>query len=362
MTRAATLYGSIVGLAIALGAIASSGRGATTSDPIADDVARWKRYLGEDTVSVGFVAQVKRSAAPALASADDALAKGRRAFALLRLGNVRANLEPGLYPATHAHPTFDELDAERAKLAPRFDAKAIATLAHPAETSALGRALAEASAMQAKETFDASDAYGRATEPLFGLYYLAQGVAYLDYADFAAKAGASLRPNGARAPKLRSLAPEIRTLRDEMLAAYKPPLSIDRHPEYIGASGATKEALEYDAAGLYEAALLRYLQAAVRFAPLRADRTPLDAATLAAKTEEWRKRLADAKVDHSIGTLFLEVAAGDADTARAGNAVVASAVVEDVLPRYIAALAPTAPTAAAKPPEVTVTLVRWPYT
>ena len=81
-----------------------------------------------------------------------------------------------------------------------------------------------------------------------------------------------------------------------------------------------------------------------------------------AKTEEWRRRLAAPGVDHSIGGLFLEVAASDADTARAGHAVVASAIAEDVMPRYFAALAPAPPAAAAKPPEVAVTLVRWPYT
>jgi hypothetical protein len=67
-------------------------------------------------------------------------------------------------------------------------------------------------------------------------------------------------------------------------------------------------------------------------------------------------------VDHSIGTLFLEVAASDADTAHAGGAVVASAIVEDVLPRYFAALGPAVAAAAPGRPEVAVTLVRWPYT
>ena len=358
MARTASTFALALGLAIAL---VSSGSRAT-NDPIADDIARWKRYLAEDTVSVGFAAQVKRASAPALASAEEGLAKGRRSFALLRLGNVRTNLEPGLHPATQAEPTDAELEKARAKLAPRFEPAAITTLSRPAGTSALGRALAQASAMQGRETFDASLVYGRATEPRFGLYYLAQGVSYLDYAEFAAKAGAPLRSADARAPKLRSLAPEIRALRAEMLAAYKPPLSIDRHPEYIGASSATKEALEYDAAGLNEAALLRLLQAAVRFAPLRHDLEPLDAATLARKTGEWRERLAEPGVDHSIGKLFLEVAAGDADTARTGDAAVASAVVVDVMPRYFAALAPAPPVAATRPPEVTVTLVRWPYT
>jgi hypothetical protein len=355
MTRTASVLA--LGLAIAVGSIAASRAG----DPIAGDVARWKRYLAADTVSVGLVAQAKAAVGPSLASAEQALAKGRPALALLRLGNVRTNLEPGLDPIVRSDANDRAVEAAHAKLAPRFAPAAITKLTRPAGTSALGRALAEASAMQGRETYDASLSYGRATEPLYGLYYLAQGVSYLDYAAFAAQAGASLSPAGTRAPRLRSIAPEIRALRGEMLAAYRPPLSIDRHTEYIGASSATKEALEYDAAGLPEAALLRYLQAAVRFAPLR-DRKPLDAAALEAQTNTWRTRIAEPGVDHSIGRLFLEVAAADADTARAGHAITASAVVEDVMPRYFAALEPAKAVAKAKPPEVTVTLVRWPYT
>lgn len=355
--------GTRFGLVLAFGALATcGGRAGVAADPIADDVARWKGWFAADTVTVGFVAQVKRSATTALTSAAEALGKGRRAFALLRLGNVRANLEPALYPATRANVSLEEVDAERARLAPRFDPAALQPLTRASGTSVLGLALAQASAMQARQTFDASPAYGQATEPLYGMYYLAQGVSYLDYAAFVARAGASLRSARQRAPKLRSLAREIHALRDEMLAAYRPPLSIDRHPEYIGASSATKEALEYDAAGLDEAALLRYLQAALRFAPLRASAASLPAPALAARMEAARRQLAEPGVDHSLGTLFLEVAASDADTASAGHAAIASAVVQGVLPRYFSALGPASATDAAKTPEVTVTLVRWPYT
>ena len=353
MVVAMIRYGVLLGLAAV--ALVSAGK-----DPIADDIARWKHALAADTVTVGLMAQVKQSGAPPVDVAAEALHKNRRAFALLRLGNARTTLEPGFQ--LPANPTVDDFNAARARLAPRFDAKAIAALAGAKETSAFGRALAQSSAMQGKETFDASFNYGEATEPLFGLYYLHQGAAYLDYAAFAAEAGKTLPGAGAKAPALRSLAPEIRKLRDEMLAVYRPPLSIDRHPEFIGASSATKEAMEYDRAGYREAALLRYLQAAVRFAPLRPDARALSGEALAAKMEAARKQLADPKVDHSIGTLFLEVAGSDADTARAGHAFFASAVVEDVLPRYFAALQPSASAATDTPPEVTVTLVRWPYT
>lgn len=356
MARRALFFGLLLLTGLA------TGRAAEVNDPIAADVARWKRYFAEDTVTVGLLSQAKRSAALAFTGADEALAKGRRGLALLRLGNVRTGLEPALHTATHADVTLEEVDAARAKLAFRFDSAAQKTLTQPTGTSALGVALAQASAMQAREVYDAGPVYGQATQPVFGMYYLAQSVAFLDYAAFAARAGTPLRSSGARTPKLRSFATEIRALRDEMLAAYKPPLSLDRHPEYIAASSATKEALEYDAAGLREAALLRYLQAALRFAPLRDSGGSLEAAALATKMEATRKRLAEKGVDHSIGTLFLEIAASDVDTASAGHATIASAIVEDILPRYFAALGPAPVPAASRPPEVMVTLVRWPYT
>src|SRR5262245_3152134 len=47
MTRSGPLFA----LTLAVAALASQAPG---SDPIADDVARWKRYLAQDTVTVGF--------------------------------------------------------------------------------------------------------------------------------------------------------------------------------------------------------------------------------------------------------------------------------------------------------------------
>ncbi len=356
---------ALVALAFVLASAHAPRAARAAGDPIADDLAHWRAYLAADTVTVGFLADVKRSVGPALASAEDALAKGRPSFALLRLGSVRTNLEPGRFAAPRSGWTATAFDAEWQKLAPRFanDDVAREAMKRKGVTPMLARAFAQSFDAQGRETYAASLAYGRATEPLYGFYYLAQGVSQLDFAEFAARAGASLRPLGAaRAPVLRGLQPEIKALRAEMLAAYKPPVSIDRHPEFIGASSATKEAMEYASQGLDEAALLRYLQAAVRFAPLRADRAPLAEDVLEAKTREWTERLAESGVDHSIAQLFLDVAAGDRDTARAGHAVVASAVVEDVLPRYWAALSPAARPVAAKPAQATVTLVRWPYT
>ncbi len=109
-------------------------------------------------------------------------------------------------------------------------------------------------------------------------------------------------------------------------------------------------------------ALLRYLQATLRLQPLLASPPVFDAVATPAKLRAFEERLAAANVDHSIGRLFLEVAATDLqDTSATATHAVAAAIAEVVLPRYLSA--PSPPSRAPPPaPEVTVTLVRWPYT
>jgi hypothetical protein len=154
-----------------------------------------------------------------------------------------------------------------------------------------------------------------------------------------------------------------------MLAVYRPPVSVDRHAEFIGASSALKEARELEAAGLRRGALLRYLQAAARFQPLRRRPARYDSVRTPAALRALEARMSDERRDHGIGRLFLEVAAADlADTARGATHAIAAGIAEDVLPRYFAAIAPAPAVAAGRAgpigraPQVTVTLVRWPYT
>ncbi|MFI4946567.1 MAG: hypothetical protein ACHP85_25030, partial [Burkholderiales bacterium] len=146
----------------------------------------------------------------------------------------------------------------------------------------------------------------------------------------------------------------------EVLAAYRPPASIDRHSDFIRASAALKEAHELDALGLRYGALLRYLQAALRFAPLRG--VPAGPGTaLEARLREYDARLASRERDDTIGRLFLETAQSLA-TGKDQDPALAQAIADFVLPKYFAALEPRKPAAKAPEPRVTVTLVRWPYT
>ena len=67
-------------------------------------------------------------------------------------------------------------------------------------------------------------------------------------------------------------------------------------------------------------------------------------------------------MDHSIGQLFLEWAQSDIeDTSATNTHGVAAALADIVLPRYLAAIDPVKAAPASPAAQVTVTLVRWPY-
>ncbi len=200
------------------------------------------------------------------------------------------------------------------------------------------RALGEAALPQARVYYDASLEYGRSTTPDSGLFYLGSARASAEAVELCRSLS---RPGAPPSAPLRTLTGELEQLEDELLAAYRPPLSIERHADFIAASSALKEARELDAAGLRHGALLRYLQAAQRFAPLRAGAAS-DSAGLAGRLDAQETRLSVAGVDHSLGRLFLE-RARDALASSPPDEATAQAVASEVLPRYLAALQPARP-------------------
>ena len=207
--------------------------------------------------------------------------------------------------------------------------------------------------------------------PDSGLFYIGSARAQREFVAFAR--GLSLPAIG-REPRLRSIAPDIAELEAKLLAAYRPPAAIERHGEFITASAALKEAKELDDAGLRQGALVRYLQAALRIAPLLPPPPPIDRAALTQKLAEFETRLSSKTgEDHSIGRIFLESAqtdlaastppqSGAESNAPPAKATNADLIAADVLPRYFAALGPARPLPSPPASAVTVTLVRWPYT
>jgi hypothetical protein len=239
--------------------------------------------------------------------------------------------------------------------------KAPASSSFAAIQPAAARALTEAAGFQIKVHYDASIIYGRATDADSGLFYLGSAQANQEFVAFAK----ALSPGtGAPQPSVRALTPDTDALETALLALYRPPVSIDRHSEFIGASSALKEARELDAAGLRYGALQRYLLAVLRTALLQSVPAQ-EPAAIRARLNAIEPRLSERGIDHTIARIYFERALTELDRAEpaAIGISIAAVIADSVLPKYFAALEPApAATAASASPRVTVTLVRWPFT
>jgi hypothetical protein len=351
-------------LALASGLALLADRAGTDAAPdrLSEEMDRWAAFLQANTSTGETWKQLKAGVEPLLAKAQSARADGRRLLALQRLLAARAELSAAAYmqaPPASGVKDAAAFEAEWTRmggvLAARLEKTAPGALG--GVRPAVARALGESALPQSRVFYDASLEYGRATMPEYGLYYLGSARSAGETVDFCRSLS---EPAAGAAPPVRSVRGEIEALEGELLAAYQPPLSVDRHPDFIAASSQLKEARELDEVGLAHGALLRYLQAAQRFFPLRPAKAP-DAEELARQIRGLEGRLSAGGVDHSLGRLFLE-RAQEALAASPPETAVAAAIAGDVLPRYFEALAPAPPQPPRAEPKVTVTLVRWPYT
>ena len=348
-------------LALSGSAVRASGAPKAAPDPLAADIERWLAVLRKSPAADEISADVKKNAVPALERARQALSDGRRLLALQRLGSARMGIEAGEY--LRARPAGQRKDlalfqAEWARVGRmlRLDLAPVSSNRFESVRSAAVRALAESTFGQVRPYYEASLEYGRSTVPDSGLLYLGTALSQREFATFCR----NLPPGTPRpAPSLRSLTPELDDLEARLLAAYRPPASMDRHVEFIVTSASLKEARELDAAGFRYGALLRYLQAVQRFGTLTPPES--DLAQLKSRLAEMESKLAASSSDESVGRLFVEAA--QADLAMEGSSgAAASAIVRDVFPLYASALRPAPARAPKGEAAVTVTLVRWPYT
>jgi hypothetical protein len=346
-------------------------RAGERSDPLAAEIARLDSFIRNNRSNDELWPDVKKSTEPALTRSRAALDAGRRWLALQRLASVAVNLDGSAYLQQRTIDQRTEsaaFETEWTRMGDvlREELETIAPEAMQAVAPAAVRAVGETALFQVRPFYESSLDYGRSTMPDAGLFYLGSAQAARD---LARKSRTLSVPSKDAPPSLRSLAPEIDALEGVLLATYRPPVSIERHSDFIGASSTLNDARRLDAAGLRYGALLRYLQAALRTVSLKGS-APADVAALRARLPEMARRLDARGVDHTVGRIFLEAAEEDLASAASappavGGAppgVTAAAVFDDVLPRYFAALEPARPTAARPAAEVTVTLVRWPFT
>jgi hypothetical protein len=230
------------------------------------------------------------------------------------------------------------------------------------KSPAVVRALAETAEASVQPMYTASRSYAGITEPVFGLVYLGYAQGWAESALFYK----SLRFEVSGQPRpMHSFLPEIQRLADQVQSAYKPPVSIAHRAEFDHISAVLKQARELDAAHLNYGALLEYLEALRHFRAI--ERPPdlvLSEEDVHASAVVARGRLSQLPFDDSIGQLFLEKAEAEiADSAgKQGGLNAAKLDLDVTLPAYFAAVQSTGTPMTAPTFQVTVTLVRWPYT
>ncbi|MCE9595503.1 MAG: hypothetical protein K8S98_15050 [Planctomycetes bacterium] len=342
--------------AFARGAAQSNAPTSVANDALETSLATSKTRAAAFPAEDELWQQLQPGAESLLQRTSDALAKNRRSLALLTYSYAFENLTAMAFVREHAvaRTDFAELEklwTEAGRTLGADSAKSLRART-AAIRPALARAIAEASLYKIDVYRNASLEYAKSTTPESGLYYLGLAYAERDLVELCARTSA---PDAKPSPPARSLAPELERLDAELIAVYRPPLSIDRHPEFITIAGTLKEARELNDASLFHGALLRYEQTRQRFAGFGATAT---AAEIETRVRAAVARLDTLPFDHTIATAFRERAD---EALEAGTLDVATLAVA-ALDAYVAALASPLPSLAATQPELTVTLVRWPYT
>ena len=270
-----------------------------------------------------------------LDKAASAHAAGRELLALERLTLARTLLEP-LRGVGAAAPSPEKVTPEifdRALAAAREELERrraeLSTPSSPGLPAAV-RALRDDARIQAPIYAATAPMWRENGDYFGGVFYVRNAVALARAAAF--DAALAFPPPGP-APRIAPLAPVADALEAELVRAYVPPVSEDRHREFIFASSAVKTARDLLAAGSAEGALYEILRARLLGAPiLRAGAAPADAGSLKRSAAAWRERIATSKDDVSLAVLFLEKAEAMLDDAATAPDALANpaAILEDV--------------------------------
>ena len=326
------------------------------------EIQRYKAIVAKAGDS-GTWKEVKPLVSETLNNSEAALDRGRLYLSLMELGRS----ERLIVAANYA----DEPEADSAAFERRWADERSRLLKYTSAEKARQewkaplavRALEEGARGQVMPTVDAAKAYAPVTELKYGQHYLGEANGLADFSRSLREIKFAAVP---ATPRVRSITPELSELQQKANAAFKPPLSRDKHSEFIRLNSMLKLSEELNSQGLYAGAWYAYLLAVTQFSALNAQ--PVDASkldSLRARSTAELQRPSESGMDDSLRKMFVEQAAAavekNAPTPEDLNR--ASAILSDVLPAYAelvsGASKDTAPNATLL---ATVTLVRWPYT
>lgn len=321
---------AIAGIAAALGCGAAPSP-AQSDDKVAREIARLESALVE--LEAADLPQDVRGLIPAH---RDALARTKRAtvreYQLYRLRDPFVGIETLSFVAREkaAGQSVERFAALWGSQRSRFEAKP-----QDARGSLLERALIESATSRAGRLFRASLPYAKASAPFSGVYYLGEAEGNLRFRDFVR----SVATNGAseNSPARARVATMLEELERTTVAFFGTDIT---NQALVSVSVRLKEARELLDAGRVDGAALMAMEARAALS-----RRGGPAATVSA----------EARREGSIAALLAAWAEDE-------EAPMRDALRRDVMPWNGALFLEAPQTGRARPAEVTVTLVRWPYT
>jgi hypothetical protein len=303
-----------------------------------------------------------KDATDSIERSEQALSAGRLYMSVEELGKAERSLTAAQRSeelgAGAAQSAFEsKWSAKRAKLV---------SFAHSGEGATRSplaiRGLEEAARGRVMPLVDGSKAYAAVTGAQNGMYYLGEAEGEAQFAKFCR----TLRFAAEQPRAARSITAELQALQQKANDAFQPPLSKDKHPQFIRLNSTLKLASELNAAGLYAGAWYEYLLGTLQFAAVTAK--PVDESARAALKQHIdaeAMRVAQSRTDDSLLQLYLQqaqAAVDDPHTTTPGGWVRAEIIMREVVPAYRSLLEHKMQAPARAKATTQVTLVRWPYT
>lgn len=194
-------------------------------------------------------------------------------------------------------------------------------------------ALAQSSEGRAPATYRASLPYAQDAGISAGLYYLGESHAMMRFAALCRSVDAKPAGTG---PSLKPVGPALRAYEAEVVKAYDQAPQPQR-PRFAQVHVAIKLAGTLDESGRAEGALLQYLVSRFRYAQLQHEGKPVPSvADLSARLKATRL---PPGADHSTAEFFLQLAEALL-TGAAPAPAAAAAILDDILPSYLALVKP----------------------
>lgn len=370
------LVGALAAITLPAPAGAASGQPSDAAAEVAAHVRMLQQRLAElgSTIHPDLAAYAEqlRADLDAAAGANDA------DLTFAAIGIVRDVAAPVAGVAFHSRHAAGVTTA--AQYAALSDAMAPGLLERTAALAARGwdgkplvvRAMGEGAVARVPALIQGGRGFGADVgQPLDGLLYLGMAEGTVEFAEWLASLPL---PSPGLTPSFPGLEAGISSLDAQVLAAYEDPAAqVDKHPAFIRASAALKVARRLLEDGRRAAAVLTYLEGERAVAELAATSAPVaQAEKLQALVEQLAQRIAASGGDQSIGVFYAQLAQrrllqarSEGTDAAAISLAGAAPLLERVLPRYLELVTAGGETFAATAsvdPEVTVTLVRWPFT